>query len=100
MPGDIIMDGLWLKKNVRCFQIQGKSLFLRERKDVNDYQKQDKSLSTVGRGQLTLRCFLLSYYIVILNCMKYFFCRITAVNYLCFKCKKTNIVIPRNSWTL
>ena len=40
------------------------------------------------------RCFdliFVFYYIVILKCMQYFiFCKIVAVYYLCFKCKKTN----------
>ena len=30
----------------------------------------------------------------------FFICKITAIYYLCFKCKKTINVIPSNSWTL
>ena len=45
--------------------------------------------------------FFVFYYIDILKCMKDFiFCKITEVYYLCFKCKKTNSVIPSNSRTL
>ena len=40
-------------------------------------------------------------FIVILKCSKDFiFCKITTVYHLCFKCKKTNSVIPSKSWTL
>ena len=35
-----------------------------------------------------------------LNCIKVFFCKITAVYFLCYKCKKTITVISNHSWTL
>ena len=41
------------------------------------------------------------YYIFILKCMKDFIMyEITAVYYLCFKCKKTINIIPSCSWTM
>ena len=63
-------------------------------------QKQRKSFLpfAVVNSQWAILSF---YYIVILKCMKDFiFCKITAVYYLCFKCKKTITVIPSCSWTM
>ena len=55
----------------------------------------------LSRGQLMVRYFFVFYYIVILKCMKDFiFCKISAVYYLCFKCKKINTLISRCSWTM